>query len=181
MSVDDTTTLDDGTANSIIAKLNAAGADATASLIADPMGGRTIGCSLFPPRARRFSLAHSGDTSNMLRVLNVADAVVQGNSAANVTSGAAATGALNTSITINGVTTTLNQGNAGASSADNAAFIADAINNTANTTVQATANGDGTISLQQKTLGALQAIDVTAAAAIRGSRSPRRRTARTAS
>ncbi len=165
ISVDDTTTLDDGTANSVIAKINAAGAGVTASLVADPDGRANNRLQLVSDPGKTIQLGALGDTSNLLRVLNVADAVVQGNTAASVTSGAASAGVLNTSITINGVTTTINQGDAGFSAADNAAFIANAINNTANTTVQATANGDGTITLQQKTLGASQAIDVTAAGA----------------
>src|SRR5581483_11784951 len=165
ISVDDTTTLDDGTANSVIAKINAAGAGVTASLVADPDGRANNRLQLVSDPGKTIQLGALGDTSNLLRVLNVADAVVQGNTAASVTSGAASAGVLNTSITINGVTTTINQGDAGFSAADNAAFIANAINNTANTTVRATANGDGTITLQQKTLGASQAIDVTAAGA----------------
>jgi flagellar hook-associated protein 2 len=163
ISVDSTTTLDDGTANSVIGKINAAGAGVTASLIADPDGRANNRLQLVSDPGKTIQLGALGDTSNMLRVLNIGDAVVQGYTAANVTSGAANAGALNSSITINGVTTTINQGDAGFSAADNAAFIADAINNTANSTVQATANGDGTIALQQKTLGSQAAIDVTAA------------------
>jgi flagellar hook-associated protein 2 len=168
ISVDNTTTLDDGTANSVIAKINAAGANVTASLIADADGRANNRLQLVSDPGKPIQLGGLGDTSNILRVLNVADAVVQGNTAASVTSNAANAGALSTSITINGVTTAVNQGNAAFSAADNAAFIADAINNTTNTTVQATANGDGTITLQQKTLGAALAIDVTAAGADTG-------------
>jgi flagellar hook-associated protein 2 len=165
ISVDNATTLDDGTANSVIAKINAAGANVTASLIADSDGRANNRLQLISDPGKTIQLGGLGDTSNLLRVLNVADAVVQGNTAVSVTSGAASAGALSTSITINGVTTAISQGNAAFTAADNAAFIANAINTTTNTTVQATANGDGTISLQQKTLGAAQAIDVTAAGA----------------
>src|SRR5579883_761792 len=163
ISVDGTTTLDDGTANSLISKINAAGAGVTASLVADPDGRASNRLQLVSAPGQTIQLGSLGDTSNMLRVLNVADATVQGYTAASVTSGTAAAGALNASITINGVTTAISQSDAGFTAQQNAAFIANAINNTANSTVQATANDDGTISLQQKTLGSQQVINITAA------------------
>src|SRR5205085_2696660 len=86
-----------------------------------------------------------GDTSNVLRVLNLSDANVQGYTAAQVTGGSVASGALSTSITVNGVTTSLVQSNAGFSSAQNAAFIANALNSSSSNTVQAIDNGDGTL------------------------------------
>jgi flagellar hook-associated protein 2 len=168
ISVDATTTLDDGTANSLISKINAAGAGVTASLIADPDGRANNRVQLVSAPGQTIQLGSLGDTSNILRALDLADATVQGNTAASVTSGAAAAGALNTSITINGVTTAINQTDGSFTAQQNAAFIANAINQTANSTAQATANNDGTISLQQTTLGSQSVINITAADAATG-------------
>lgn len=163
ISVDDTTTLDDGTANSLLSKINAAGAGVTASLIADADGRANNRVQLVSAAGQSIQAGSLADTSNLLRVLGLADATVQGNTAATVTSGVAAAGALNTSITINDVATTINQANGAFTAAQNAAFIAGEINGTVGSAVTAVDNGDGTFSLTQKTLGSQQVINVSAA------------------
>jgi flagellar hook-associated protein 2 len=163
IQVDADTTLDGGTANSLIAKINAAGAGVTASLVADASGRAGNAIQLVAGPGQTVQVGAIGDTSNVLSVLNLTDATVQGNSSANVTSGAAAAGALSTSITINGIQTTIEQSNAAFSATENATFIANAINaNTANK-VQAVDNGDGSFRLEQKTLGSQAAVNITAA------------------
>ena len=161
ITVDNTTTLDDGTANSLLYKINNAGAGVTASLIADADGRANNRIQLVSAPGQTIQLGSGADTSNVLRLLNLADATVQGYTAATVTSGPASAGALNTSITINGVTTVITQPDGSFTAADNAAFIAAAINNNAANAVTAVANGDGTITLTQKTLGAAQTIAIT--------------------
>ena len=107
-------------------------------------------------------LGSLGDTANGLRLMNLADAPVSGYTASNTNSGVAASaGALNTSITINGVTTAINQGNGAFDSAQNAQFIADAINNNSSNLVSAAAQPDGTITLTQKTAGSQNTVAVT--------------------
>lgn len=163
LSVDGTSTLDDGTANSIIAKINAAGASVTASLIADADGRANNRVQLVSNPGQAIQLGSLADTGNVWRLLNLADAAVQGYTASNVTGAAASAGALNTSIAVNGVTTAINQTDGGFSSQQNAAFIVGAINANSANTVSATDNGDGTFKLTHKTLGSQQVIDVTAA------------------
>ncbi|MCC7105459.1 MAG: flagellar filament capping protein FliD, partial [Chloroflexi bacterium] len=163
VSVDATTTLDDGTASSLISKINAAGAGVTASLVTDADGRASNRVQLVSSAGQAIQVGSLGDTSNLLRVLGLTDATVQGYTAATVTSGGVAAGALNTSITVNGVTTSIVQNNAGFSAAQNAAFIASAVNGTQNSAVQATDNGDGTFTLTQKTLGSQASVSVTSA------------------
>lgn len=158
ITVDATTTLDDGTANSVIAKINAAGANVTASLVADADGRADNRLQLVSSAGQTIQVGALGDTSNLLGVLNLGNATVEAYTAANLTSGAASAGAINTSITINGVTTNVNSNG---TAVENAAAIALAINtNTANV-VSATDNGDGTFTLTQKTLGSQQTINIT--------------------
>jgi flagellar hook-associated protein 2 len=163
IAVDSTTTLDDGTANSIIAKINAAGAGVTASLVADADGRANNRVQLVSNSGQAIQLGSLGDSSNVLRLLNLADAAPTGYTAANVTGSAVAAGALNTSITINGITTAINQADGGFTSQQNAAFIAQQLNGNGALNVRAIDNGDGTIKLEHKTLGAQQTIDVTSA------------------
>jgi flagellar hook-associated protein 2 len=159
ITMDGTTTL-----NSMIAAINGAGANVTASLVADADGRANNRVQIVSAPGQSIQLGALGDTANGLRLMNLADAPVTGYTASSTNSGAGASaGALNTSITINGVTTTINQGNAGFTDVQNAQFIADAINNTADTTVTAAAQLDGTITLTQKTAGSQQKIDITAA------------------
>jgi len=159
ITVDATTTL-----NSLVTSINGSGAGVTASLVADADGRANNRVQLISAPGQAINLGSLSDTANTLRLLNLSDAMVTGNTASSTNSGmAASAGALNTSITINGVTTAINQGNAGNSSADNATFIAQAINGDTNSTVTAAAQGDGTITLAQKTNGSQQAINVTSA------------------
>ncbi len=163
ITIDSTTTLDDGTSNSVIAKINAAGAGVTASLVADAAGRAANRIQLVSDPGRSIQLGSGADTSNLLRVLNLADAVPEGYTAAQVTSGTVAAGALSTSIVINGVTTVIEQTNASFTAQQNAAFIVDAINAQTNNVVRAIDNGDGTFRLEQKTLGSQQQINITTA------------------
>jgi flagellar hook-associated protein 2 len=159
ITVDGTTTL-----NSLMTSINGSGAGVTASLVADADGRADNRVQLISAPGQTINLGSLSDTANTLRMLNLSDAAVSGYTASSTNSGmAASAGALNTSMTINGVTTAINQGNAGATSADNAQFIAQAINDDANSKVTAAAQGDGTITLTQKTTGSQQAIDITAA------------------
>jgi flagellar hook-associated protein 2 len=159
--VDGTTTL-----NSLIGSINGSGAGVTATLVADADGRANNRVQIIGAPGQALQMGSLSDTSNALRLLNLTDAPVTGYTAASTNSGVAASaGALATSITINGVTTNINQGNAGFSDVQNATFIADEINNNASNTVTAVAQGDGTITLTQKTLGSQQAIAVTAAGA----------------
>jgi flagellar hook-associated protein 2 len=159
ITVDGTTTL-----NSMISAINSSGANVTASLVPDADGRADNRVQIISAPGQSIQLGALGDTANGLRLMNLADAPVTGYTASSTNSGAAASaGALNTSITINGVTTTINQGNAGNTDVQNAQFIADAINNTSNTTVNATAQPDGTITLTQKTAGSQNKIDITTA------------------
>ena len=163
ITVDDTTTLDDGTANSLVAKINASGAGVTASLVADVDGRAENRFQLVSAPGQGIQLGSLADTSNVLRLLGLADASVQGYTASELTSATASAGALSTSITINGVNTSIEQSNGGFTAAQNADFIADAINANADNKVLAVDNGDGTFKLIQKTLGSQQAIDISAA------------------
>lgn len=161
MVVDGTTTLD-----SLVTTINGSGAGVTASLVADADGRAENRVQIISAPGQSIQLGSLSDTSNALRLMNLSDAVVSGYTAASANSGmAASAGALNTSITINGVTTTINQGNGGFSDTQNADFIAQEINNNSSNTVSAVAQGDGTITLTQKTAGSQQAIAVTAAGA----------------
>lgn len=161
ITTDATTTL-----NSLIASINGAGAGVNASLVADADGRANNRVQIVSNPGQSLQLGSLADTSSMLRILNLADAPIVGYTAANTNSGVAASaGALNTSVTINGVTTTINQANGSFDSVQNAQFIADAINNTANTTVTAAAQADGTITLTQKTAGGTPVVDITAAGA----------------
>jgi flagellar hook-associated protein 2 len=161
ITTDNTTTLD-----SLITSINGAGAGVTASLVADADGRANNRVQIVSNPGQSIQLGALADTSSTLRLLNLSDAPIVGYTAANTNSGVGASaGALNTSITINGVTTTITQGNAGFDSAQNAQFIADAINNTANTTVTAAAQADGSITLTQKTAGGTPVVDITAAGA----------------
>jgi flagellar hook-associated protein 2 len=161
VTTDGTTTL-----NSLIASINGSGAGVTAALIPDADGRANNRVQIVGSPGQSLQLGALSDTSNVLRLLNLSDAAVTGNTAASTNSGGAASaGALNTSITINGVTTAINQGNGAFDSAQNAQFIADAINNTTNSTVSAAAQANGTITLSQKTAGAALKVDVTTAGA----------------
>jgi flagellar hook-associated protein 2 len=161
ISVDTNTTLDDGTANSLLEKINTSAAGVTASLIADADGRAQNRVQIVGGAGQALQLGSLSDTSNVLRLLNLADTTVQGNTASEVTGGAAAAGALSTSVIINGVTTNIVQANGGFDAVQNAQAIADAINGNSNNVVTATALGDGTVRLTQKTLGAQQTIAIT--------------------
>ncbi|MFN0073316.1 MAG: flagellar filament capping protein FliD [Chloroflexota bacterium] len=165
MTVNGSTTLDDGTADSLIQKINTSGAGVTASLVADIDGRAQNRMQIVGAAGQQLQLGALSDTSNMLRLLNLADATAQAYTAANVTSGAVASGALNTSITINGVTTNINQNNGGFDAIQNAQAVADAINGNTSNVVSATALGDGTLRLTQKTLGSQQTINISVAGA----------------
>ncbi|MBI3967332.1 MAG: flagellar filament capping protein FliD [Chloroflexi bacterium] len=168
ITVDNATTLDDGTGASLIAKINGSGAGVTASLIADADGRANNRVQIVSGAGQTIQLGSHADTSNMLRLLNLADATVEGYTASQVTSGAVAAGAINASLTINGVTTVINQGDAGYTSEQNAAFITNAINTTTGRTVNATDNGDGTIKLAHQSVGSTQSIGITVAGAETG-------------
>jgi flagellar hook-associated protein 2 len=162
ISVDATTTL-----NSLVQSINGANADVTATLVADPDGRAGNRVELVGAAGKPIQLGSLGDTSNVLRLLNLGDATVEGLTATAVTGDPVSAGTLDTSVTINGVTTTI-QRNEVHTAEENAAFIADAITNTANSAVRATATVDGKILLEQKTLGAAAVIDVTTAGAETG-------------
>jgi flagellar hook-associated protein 2 len=154
----------DGTStlSSLITSINGAGAGVTASLVADADGRAENRVQIVSAPGQAIQLGSLSDTSNTLRLLNLSDAVVGGYTASSTNSGmAASAGALNTSITINGVTTAINQANGGFSDVQNAQYIAQAINNNSSSTVSAVAQGDGTLTLTQKTAGSQQAIAVT--------------------
>lgn len=157
LTIDGTTTLD-----SLVTAINGSAAGVTASLVADADGRAENRIQLISTPGQTIQLGSLSDTSNGLRLLNLSDAVVSGYTAATTNSGmAASAGALNTSVTIGGVTTTINQGNAGFTDVQNAAFIAQEINNNTSSTVTAVAQGDGTITLNQKTAGSQQTIAIT--------------------
>ena len=149
------------TLNSLLADVNGAGAGVTASLTAD--GNRV---QLVSAPGQAIQLGALGDTSNALRLMNLSDAVIQGDSKSSTNSGVAASaGTLGTSVTINGVTTAITQTDGAFTSQQNAQFIANAINANGANTVTARAEADGTITLEHKQAGASYAIDVTAAGA----------------
>ncbi|MCC6174438.1 MAG: flagellar filament capping protein FliD [Chloroflexi bacterium] len=159
MTVNDTTTLND-----VITAINGSGAGVTATLVPDADGRPNNRVQLLANPGQGLQLGSLADTSNVLRLLNLSDAVISGYTAATTNSGASAVaGALNTSVTINGVTTAISQSNAGFDASQNAQFIASAINGNSANTVTAQAQVDGTITLVQKTAGSQQAIDVSAA------------------
>ena len=156
ISIDATTTLD-----GVITRINSSGAGVTASLVADATGRASNAVQLVSAPGVALQLGSGADTSNLLSVLNLSGAAATSNTVANVQSGLAARGTVSTAITINGVTTAINQTNSSFKEKDNAAFIVNAINNTPNSTVLATDNGDGTYWLQQKTAGTQAAISIT--------------------
>ncbi|MGE3270149.1 MAG: flagellar filament capping protein FliD, partial [Chloroflexota bacterium] len=159
ITMDGTTTL-----TSLVGAINGSGAGVTASLVPDADGRADNRVQIVSAPGQSLQLGSLSDTANGLRLLNLSDAVVSGYTASSTNSGmAASAGALNTSITINGVTTAINQGNGGFSDIQNAQFIAQAINDNTDNTVSAIAQGDGTITLTQKTAGSQQAINITAA------------------
>ena len=159
ITVDTTTTL-----NSLVGAINGSGAGVTASLVPDADGRADNRVQIVSAPGQSLALGSLGDTSNGLRLLNLSDAAITGYTASNTNSGVAAdAGALNTSITINGVTTSINQADGGFTGAQNAAFIAQAINDNTSNLVSASAQPDGTITLTQKTTGSQQTINVTAA------------------
>jgi flagellar hook-associated protein 2 len=157
LTIDATTTL-----NSLVGAINSSGAGVTASLVADADGRADNRVQIVSAPGQSIQLGSLGDTSNGLRLMNLADAAVTGYTASNKNSGMSAdAGALNTSITINGVTTAINQANGSFTGAQNATFIAQAINDNTNSLVSASAQPDGSITLTQKTTGSQQTINIT--------------------
>jgi flagellar hook-associated protein 2 len=185
ITVDETTTLND-----LVADI--AGIDGlSASLVADADGRPSNRIRIVADPGHSIQLGSLSDTSNALRLLNLSDAVISGdtvesstnlgmtdvgvsldksrlvttipgNTAATTNSGVAASaGSLSTSITINGVTTAIEQADSNATAAGNAAFIAQAINGNANNSVVAAAQADGTITLTQKVPGVQPKIEIT--------------------
>jgi phage tail sheath gpL-like len=77
--------------------------------------------------------------------------------------GTPAEDALRRDITINGISTVTTATPGGNTAQQNAASIAADINGTTGTTVTATGNGDGTITLTHKTLGSSYTINITEA------------------
>jgi flagellar hook-associated protein 2 len=185
ITVDETTTLND-----LVADIDAIDG-LSASLVADADGRPSNRVRIVAEPGHSIQLGSLSDTSNALRLLNLSDAVINGgtgesstnlgvtdvgvsldksrlvptipgNTAATTNSGVAASaGALSTSVTINGVTTAIEQTDGNATAASNAAFIAQAINGNANNTVVAAAQADGTITLTQKAAGAQPKIEIT--------------------
>lgn len=155
ITVDGTTTL-----NSLVASINSTpGIGVTATLVADADGRANNRVQLVADPGGSIQLGSIGDTSNALRLLNLSDAVVTAATAASTNSGIpAAAGALATSVTINGEVTAINQADGTYTAAQNAAFIAQQINNNSNNTVTAAAQADGTITLTQKTKGTAASI-----------------------
>jgi flagellar hook-associated protein 2 len=168
ISIDSSTTLDDGTANSVIAKINAAGAGVTASLIADADGRAGNRVQLVSAPGQGIAVGSLGDTSDLLQALNLSNAVAEGVTAARVTGGAVAAGALNTSITVNGVTIPIVQSNGSFTAAQNAAAIVAQINTTPGLPVRAIDNGNGTFAIEQKALGSAFEVTISAAGAETG-------------
>ncbi len=167
ISIDSSTVLSNGTDapgdNTIIAKINASGLGITASLANDAYGRPNL-LRLEGPAGYTVRLGSGSDTSNFLQVAKLYDAAPKGLIAATVTGGPVAAGALaSTTITINGVTTVTTATPASNTSYDNAVSIANDINNTPGSTVIATANADGSITLTQKTPGAAYTIDISSA------------------
>ena len=109
INVDSNTTVDDGTANSLIQKINASAAGVTASLIADADGRAQNRIQIISGAGKTLQIGSIGDTSNVLRLLSLADASITGYTASTVTSGMVSRGILSTSVTINGVTTAISQ------------------------------------------------------------------------
>lgn len=166
ITIDASTVLSNGvdnpSDNTIIAKINNAGVGVTASIVNDA-DGRSNRLQLVSSAGTAIRLGSGADTSNFLSAAKLLSAQVTGNSAATVTGTAVAAGTIAaTAITINGVTTTTTATDPGNTAAQNAASIASDINNTAGTTVTATGNGDGTITLTHNSLGSSYTIDVTA-------------------
>lgn len=157
ITVDNATTLDNGP-NSVVALINGAGAGVTASLVADPDGRPGNRIKLEAAPGQSIQLGSLADTSNVLKALNLMDATIQSATAANVRGGTVAAGALNTTVTINGVATAITQSDGSFTAQQNAAFIAAAINGNSANTVEATASDDGTITLRQKTVGSAASI-----------------------
>ena len=184
ITVDETTTLND-----LVSDIDAIEV-LTATLVADADGRPSNRLQIVADPGHSIQLGSLSDTSNALRLLNLSDAVINGNTvvsstnlgvtnvgvsldksrlttaiagqtAATVTGSAASAGALSTAVTINGVTTAIDQTDGNFTSAQNATFIAQAINDNASNTVTAAAQADGTIKLTQKTLGPAPSIDVT--------------------
>jgi flagellar hook-associated protein 2 len=165
IAVDSNTVLSNGTDapgdNTILAKINAAGLGITASLSSDAYGRQNL-LRLEGPAGYTIQVGAGGDTSNFLQVAKLYDAAPKGLSAATVTGSPVSAGALpSTTITINGVSTVTTATSASNTAYDNAVSIANDINNTPGSTVVATANADGTITLTQKTAGAAYTIDIT--------------------
>src|SRR6266545_3109712 len=156
ITIDATSTLD-----GVVSMINGSGAGVTASLVADSSGRANNAVQIISAPGTALQLGSGADTSNLLSVLNLTGATAAPNTVAAVQSGLCARGTLSTAITINGVTTVINQTNSSFKEKDNAAAIVTAINNTPNSTVTATDNGDGTFWLQQKTAGTQPAISVT--------------------
>lgn len=86
ITVDDATTLDDGTANSIVARINAAGAGVTASLVADADGRANNRIRLVAAPGQTIQLGSGADTSNLLRVLGLEAAAQVGDTMLGTTS-----------------------------------------------------------------------------------------------
>lgn len=168
IEIDASTTLDDGSPNSVIARINAAGAGVTASLVADADGRTNNRIQLVSDPGRAIAVGSLGDTTDLLRVLGLADAVPEGYTAARVVSGQVAAGALDTSLTVNGTLIPIVQTDPGFTAAQNAAAIVAQINATAGIAVRAIDNGDGTFALEQKTPGSAHAIEISAAGAETG-------------
>ncbi len=165
ITLDSATVLSNGTdapgENTVLAKINASGLGITARLANDAYGRPNV-LRLEGPTGYVIRLGSGADTSNFLQAARIYDAAPRGLTAATVTGSPVASGALaSTTITINGVTTLTTATPSSNTAYDNAVSIANDINNTPGSTVVATANADGTITLTQKTAGASYTIDIT--------------------
>lgn len=161
-TINSTTVLNDPTnaANSLVNMINSSTAGVTASVVNDAYGRPNL-IKLVSASGKSIQLGSSADTSNFLTAAGLSGAAIVGNTATSVTGSSVAAGAISATMTINGTAVTINQTNTSYTGAQNAAFIASAINAAkVGVTASTTGASNDQLQLTQNTLGSQGTISV---------------------
>jgi|GEM_PF-597848 len=163
LTVNANSVLDDPSnpSNSIVNMINSSGAGVTASISNDAYGRPNL-LTLTSNSGKAIQLGSGSDTSNFLTAVGLSGAPVVGNTATSVTGNSVSAGALSATITVDGTAVTINQTNAGYTGAQNAAYIANALNAAGlDVTASTTGTNNDQIQLTQNTAGSQQSINLT--------------------
>lgn len=147
-------------AHSIVNLINSSGAGVTASIVNDAYGRPNI-LQLVSAPGVAIQLGSSNDTSNFLSAVGLLGGAIVGNTATSVTGSSVGAGAISATITIDGKSVVINQTNSTYSTAQNAAYIANALNQAGlDVTASVTGASNDQLQLTQKTLGSQGTITI---------------------